>query len=163
MKPYRLLALLPLLLSGSYCFALASDRDQPIEIKADSAILDDTNGVATYRGNVSVLQGSLYISADEVEVVSEQNAVTRIVASSQSPEERPATYQQQPDNSELVTAKATRIIYMVEDEILKLEGSASLSQTDDLAFTGETIDYDLKKGIVNAKDGVTTTFTPKKK
>lgn len=162
MKLLQLMMIVPLALGAAECRALGSDRDQPIEIKADRAVLDDTRGVATYSGNVSVLQGSLHISADEVEVVSEENEVARIVASSNSPVDRPAIYQQQPDNSEIVTAKAGRIIYLVADELLKLEGSASLSQTTDLSFSGETIDYDLKRGIVNAKDGVTTTFTPRK-
>ncbi|MCB1691942.1 MAG: lipopolysaccharide transport periplasmic protein LptA [Pseudomonadales bacterium] len=159
-----LLLCLPL---AAPAFALESDREKPIEIQADFAEIDDTNGVATYRGNVTVAQGTLHIIADEVEIRSKEKAVTRIIASSDAPDKRLATYQQLPDGSEMVTAKAARIVYVVEKELLQLIGQASLSQPSDRAFAGDTINYDVARGVVNAEsDGtkrVTSTFVPKKK
>ena len=60
----RLVNTLPLLLSlaaaigSSAAWALPTDREQPIRVQADSAELDDKQGVAVYRGDV-VAQGPL--------------------------------------------------------------------------------------------------------
>ena len=46
------------LLSG-LAHALPSDSQQPINIQADSAEMDDKRGVAIYRGDVIITQGTL--------------------------------------------------------------------------------------------------------
>lgn len=46
------------LLSG-LAHALPSDSSQPINIQADSAELDDKRGIAIYRGDVVITQGTL--------------------------------------------------------------------------------------------------------
>ena len=46
--------------------ALSTDRDQPIEIEADFAELDDSRGVTMYKGNVIVTQGSLKLTGESL-------------------------------------------------------------------------------------------------
>lgn len=41
---------------------LSSDPDQPIEVEADSAELDDKERIAVYQGNVVVIQGSIRLT-----------------------------------------------------------------------------------------------------
>ncbi|MGA4817094.1 LptA/OstA family protein [Pseudomonas aeruginosa] len=43
-----------------------SDREQPIRVQADSAELDDKQGVAVYRGDVVVTQGSTKLTGNTV-------------------------------------------------------------------------------------------------
>ena len=65
---------LPLLLSLSAAlgsvsaWALPNDSQQPIRIQADDAQLDDKNGVATYKGDVIITQGSMIVKGNTVTI-----------------------------------------------------------------------------------------------
>ena len=50
-----LLALM-LILAGPATFALESDKQQPIELAADSVDIDESKGVSIYRGDVDLLE-----------------------------------------------------------------------------------------------------------
>ena len=56
-NPLPLLISLGLAAASPTSWALPSDRDQPIRVQADSAELDDKQGVAVYRGAVVITQG----------------------------------------------------------------------------------------------------------
>ena len=58
-------ALLLLLLPGQL-WALSSDGEQPIEVEADELEVRDKEKISIYLGNVTLVQGSLEISADRV-------------------------------------------------------------------------------------------------
>ena len=68
----RLVKTLPILLGlgaalGSVsAWALPNDSEQPIRIQADDAQLDDKQGVATYKGDVIIIQGSMKITGNTV-------------------------------------------------------------------------------------------------
>ena len=59
--------------------ALSSDRDQPIHIEADSAVLEEKKGLSTYKGNVAVRQGSLKLHGDHMTVYSSDDNIERII------------------------------------------------------------------------------------
>ena len=48
--------------------ALESDRQEPLEVNANSTDGTLGDGVTTLRGNVDIRQGTLHIMADEAEV-----------------------------------------------------------------------------------------------
>ncbi|HKI73591.1 MAG TPA: lipopolysaccharide transport periplasmic protein LptA, partial [Pseudomonadales bacterium] len=134
--------------------ALTSDKDKNIRVQADSAVVDDKQGLSTYTGNVVVDQGTLHITADKVQIISHNNEVVKVVASTRDQSNELAHYQQMPDNSDhLVQADARQITWLVKQRQLELEGSAKLSQTHDTSFSGETIHYDANRGTVNAESG----------
>ena len=154
---------------GVSSFALESDSQQPIDIQADSAIVDDTKGISTYRGNVNIDQGSMHIIADEVEIIMDENEVIQIIASTDTDSEKLAHYEQLPDDSdEVVFANARKITYLVQEKRLHLSGSATLKQIKD-TFTGELLYYDIGEGIVNLNSGgksgdrIKMTINPKDK
>ena len=62
------LILLALSLCGYAAQALESDRSAPIKIEADHVDLDQNKGIAKYRGNVSLIQGSINIHAHAIQV-----------------------------------------------------------------------------------------------
>lgn len=168
MKLLLIPAAFALLMAAANCPALSSDRDQNIRVQADSAVVDDKSGMSTYRGNVVVDQGTLHITADEVQIISKQNEVVKVVASTDLNSSHLAHYQQMPDNSkQLVEADARQITWFVKERQLELEGDASLRQTHDTSFSGALIHYDANKGTVNAESGkqvpVETIFKPTKK
>ena len=157
-----LLALQPTLL-----YALETDREQPIRIQADAAIVDETKGASIYKGNVIITQGTLEVTADEVEIFTADREVIQIIAKTNKGSEVLAHYQQQSNEAmDMVVADARKITYLVQEERLHLAGDARLQQVQDV-FTGQLLYYDLGRGIVNlnssgGSDRVNMTITPKK-
>ncbi|XOV87272.1 MAG: lipopolysaccharide transport periplasmic protein LptA [Pseudomonadota bacterium] len=157
------------LLLASFCgpdaLALKSDQQQPIKIEADAATVDEKNGVSTYRGNVTVNQGSLFISADEVQIHSAGNEVVRIVARVPLTAAELVHYEQLPDNDDLISGNARTIVYFVKEERLEFLGEAILRQADAKSFSGETIQYSVTDSRVNAESSgdrrVITTIPPR--
>ena len=67
-NPIPLFFSLALACASSVAMALPSDREQPIRVQADSAELDERQGVAVYRGSVVITQGTLKITGDTVTI-----------------------------------------------------------------------------------------------
>lgn len=145
----KALLLAAVALYGCNVTALESDREQPITIQADDAMIDDRQGTSVYTGDVTIDQGTLHISAHEVEIISDGDRVIQIIASSKGDNGPLAHYEQQPDEDEsLVQADARKITYFVQEERLHLVGNARLEQARD-TFSGEILYYNVNKGIVN--------------
>ena len=70
----RLVKTLPILLSlgaalgSASAWSLPNDQQQPIRIQADDAQLDDKNGIATYKGDVIITQGSMKVTGNTVTI-----------------------------------------------------------------------------------------------
>jgi lipopolysaccharide export system protein LptA len=126
--------------------ALPEDADQPIHIRANSAEMDQEQGLVIYRGDVQVDQGTLRVMADEMTVEYEDQEVIRITAKGE-----PARYQQQIEvDEEVVRARSSTIIYHTRDERIDLVGNAFLTQEGN-EITGDLIEYDIVAGKVDAK------------
>ena len=160
-------ALCLLTLMTTFSFALESDREQPIRIQADAAIVDEKNGSSVYKGDVIINQGTLEVTANEVEIFTADGDVIQIIAKTEEDSELLAHYQQQVNETmDMVLADARKITYLVQEERLHLSGDARLQQVQDV-FTGQLLYYDLGRGIVNlnsngGSDRVNMTITPKK-
>jgi lipopolysaccharide export system protein LptA len=160
-------ALYLLTLMPTFSFALESDREQPIKIQADAAIVDEKNGSSVYKGDVIITQGTLEVTANEVEIFTADGEVIQIIAKTEEDSELLAHYQQQVNETmDMVVADARKITYLVQEERLHLSGDARLQQVQDV-FTGQLLYYDLGRGIVNlnssgGSDRVNMTITPKK-
>jgi len=125
--------------------ALPEDADQPIHIRADSAEIDQQQGLAIYRGEVRVDQGTLRVTADEMTVEYVDHKVVRITAKG-----NPAHYQQQIEAGQnQVRAHSSVIVYFTQEERLDLLGDAFLTQ-DGNEITGDLIRYDIVAGKVDA-------------
>ena len=154
-----------LLCYSSNSFSLEEDQTQPINIAADAATVDDKNGITVYSGNVSIDQGSLLITADNVRVITSKNEVIQIIASADAKSKKLVHYQQDSDESAgRVSADAKLITYFLQEERSHLSGNANLNQAGDV-FSGDLLYYDIKKGIVDLKGSskkrVNITLTPK--
>ena len=147
------LFLLILATCGPPAYALPADSDQPIQISADAGTVNEAEGISTYSGNVTIDQGSMHISADEVEVIAVDSEVVQIIARSAEDSTRLARYEHQPEDTDTpVLAEAKLITYMVQEERLHLRGQAVLKQMRD-SFSGELLYYDVNRGIVDLKSG----------
>ena len=127
-------------------FALATDSEQPIEIQADFAELDDQEGKTVYVGNVVVIQGSIKMTGDKLRVnFSEERDLQEVFL-----EGRPAYFKQTPDNGEDVEGEALLIEYHALKSLLHLIQKARLTQGERL-FEGDRINYDTEKSVITAR------------
>jgi len=144
-RNFRWLVLGGALVAGA-AHALSSDKQQPIHIEADSVVIDDGRGVATYRGSVHYSQGSTHLLADEVVVYSaDRKQVDKVEARG-----APATFRQRPDNKdEDMRGQATRIDYFAGEQRVVLEDAAHLWQGQN-EFSGDRIEYRSDQEVVKA-------------
>jgi len=137
------------LLFTTSTWALSTDKDQPIEIEADSADLDDAKGVTIYRGNVVLIQGSVRMTGDTMTVYFTNDELDTMIM-----EGKPATYRQLPDESEIYDeAEALRMEYYELKNLVVLIDKASFKQ-EGLSFSGNKIEYDTLHSRVKAKGSV---------
>ena len=145
-KTFPLLLSLGAALGSASAWALPSDRDQPIRVQADSAELDDKQGVAVYRGGVVITQGTLKITGDTVTITQDANGEIEVFTSVG----KPAYYEQKPSaDKDIVKAYGLTIQYFAANERIVLLDQAKVVQEGN-TFEGEKIVYDTRRQIVNA-------------
>ena len=134
---------------ASLVFALPEDAKQPIEIEAHSVVVDETTEFHEFSGNAEVRQGSLLLLADLIQVQTENEEVTTVLAKGSL--EKPAKYiQRQENQARFVEATATLITYDVDEGMIFFVGNAHLIQGFD-SFSGDTLDYDINNDKVVVK------------
>jgi lipopolysaccharide export system protein LptA len=123
--------------------ALATDKDQPLDLEADSAEIDEGKGMSIYAGNVIAIQGSMRLESDRLVIFHTGTKAERLEA-----EGKPARFQQLTDDSpEPVKARALRLEYSLDSEELVLIGDAVVIQGKD-TFQSDRITYDRVKSVV---------------
>ena len=166
------LLLLALLMCTSHALALSTDKDQPIEVEADSMEIDEGKGITIYEGNVEIQQGSIRVKADKVTIYQNDDENDRIVADG-----NPVRFRQRPDGKqEDVKGNAKRVQYYLNSELLYLINDAELFPGDGHKLASDHITYDRVKAIMKAGAAVTkagkkvktktrvrTTIAPRKK
>jgi len=148
----RLVKTLPFLLGlgaalGSVsAWALPTDRDQPIHIQSDDAQLDDKQGIATYKGNVIITQGSMKITGNTVTITRTQTGEVDVFTAVGNL----AYYEQKPAvDKPIVQAYGVTIQYFAAlDRIILIDKAKVIN--DGNTSEGEKIVYDTVKQIVNA-------------
>ena len=130
-------------------FALPEDARQPIEIEADSVIVDEISGFNEFSGNAEVTQGSLFMSAELIEVQTNEDGVETMRAKGTI--DKPAKYIQTRESQDrFVEASAVLIIYDVVEGMIFLDGNAHLIQGFD-SFSGDKLSYDIDNDRVIVK------------
>jgi lipopolysaccharide export system protein LptA len=142
---HHLNKILPALLLAISCsaHALSSDKDQPIELAADSVNVDEGKGVSTYKGNVDLRQGSMKLLADTVHIRQQNRKPNHITAIGS------VRFTQKDAKGRTIKAVAKRAEYEVNSELLELTGKASLTQGGD-TMRSDRIVYDRVKHKVLA-------------
>jgi lipopolysaccharide export system protein LptA len=134
---------------ASLVFALPEDAKQPIEIEAQSVVVDETTGFNEFRGNAEVRQGSLLLLAELIQVQTDNEEVVSMIAKGSL--EKPAKYiQSQENQARFIEATATLITYDVDEGMIFLVGNAHLVQGFD-SFSGDTLNYDINNDKVVVK------------
>lgn len=136
---------------GRAALALSSDREQPIQIEADSAEADDAKKITIYKGDVIIDQGTLRITGDHVTIhYNERGDFTKLIALG-----NPARFHQLPDGQpdeekNYQRARASRMEYFKENDTIVLLGNAVYGQGGD-RVAADRIDYDARNSRMKAR------------
>lgn len=125
------------LLSSVRAHAEAADRDKPIELEADSVIVDDAKKISTYIGSVVLTQGTLVIHADKLIVREGSNGFQSSTSTG-----NPTTFKQKREGkNEYMTGSAKRIEYDGRMDKVELYTKAWVKRGEDIVY-GDYISYD---------------------
>jgi lipopolysaccharide export system protein LptA len=124
--------------SAGTVMALESDRQQPLEVYADTTDGTLGDGIAILRGSVEISQGSLQVKADVAEVEKAEGRVRMVILTG-----NPVHLQQEIEEQGLVTAEAQKIEYEVATGIITLTGDADVLHPQ-YHIKGELLKYDMK-------------------
>ncbi len=118
-------------------FAEAADRDKPIELEADSVIVDDAKKISTYIGNVILTQGTLVIRAAKLVVREDKNGFQHSTSTG-----NPTTFKQKREGkNEYMTGSGQRIEYDGRMDKVQLYTKAWVKRGQDIVY-GDYISYD---------------------
>jgi lipopolysaccharide export system protein LptA len=126
-----------LLLAAAPLQALKTDRQQPLEVNADSTDGTLGDGLATLKGQVEIRQGTLFIRADVANVTKTEGRVQHIELTG-----APVHLEQEIEEQGLVTAQAARIEYEVASGVVTLTGAADVVHPQ-YHISGERLVYDM--------------------
>lgn len=130
------IALLSLTLS-TLTHAERADKDKPIELEADSVIVDDAKKISTYMGNVILTQGTLVIRAAKLIVREDNNGFQHSTSTG-----NPTTFKQKREGkNEYMSGSARRIEYDGRMDKVQLYTNAWVKRGEDIVY-GDYISYD---------------------
>ncbi|WP_430465448.1 lipopolysaccharide transport periplasmic protein LptA [Tabrizicola sp.] len=129
---------------------LKADTRLPVEVTSENLTVDQTDGSATFAGDVLVKQGEMRIEADSVRVEYDTTgkAIARLHAS----------------GGVLVVnatdaAQAESAVYTIASGEVVMTGNVLLTQGQ-ATIRGAALVINLQTGTGRIEGGVTTTFTP---
>ena len=129
------------LLMSAHCAALPDDGQAPVQIAADFADFNHHRGVAIYRGNVAISQGSRQFSGDTVHIyLNADNQVEKIVAVG-----TPATFQHLPEVGDAkAIATAKHIEFEARTDQLLLLDNARIRRVGGETMSSQRMVYNTK-------------------
>lgn len=140
--------------------AQLDDHTKPINVKADTSLYDERRGTQTLSGNVEITQGSMSISADNIEIEIKNGTLYRITGSGS-----PIRFQQMTPDNQLVRGQCDQIIYNTSTTEITFRGNAKFERPGQ-KLSGDTIEYNLSeltfKAAGNDKGRVNITLQPGK-
>ncbi len=128
-QPIRLMNIILLLLLTTVSLpvmALSRDVEKPVSIEANSVVFNKNAGTAVYAGRVEIIQGTLRIIADRIEIKAPGNEIQTIKATG-----NPVQFSQTMDSGKNAVGQAKLMQYFVKQKRLQLSGNASLKQDKD--------------------------------
>ena len=140
------LLLLSMLGSATPAFAEKADRSKPINIEANSVTVDDQRKVSVYLGNVLLVQGSMLLRAERIEVRQDPAGFNSASAFG-----KPVRFRQKRDGAEeYIEGFADRMEYDGKQSLLELFDNARLKRGED-ELRGSYISYNANTEFFEVK------------
>lgn len=154
------LALLALL-TWAPLWALDADRDQPIEVEADSLEVRKQENISIYQGNVKLKQGSLEISSDRLVIHFNDNSDLVLMEMTGNP----ARLRQLDNEQQEMRGQARQINYLESESLLELIEEARFTHAGDTIESTliriNTEDNNIQAGSSNADERVKMLIQPR--
>ena len=126
-KIKRAVFIVLILLLPTQLLALPEDRQQPIQVEANSLEVRDQENINIYTGNVRLQQGSLEFRSELLTLhFDDQNELVLIEMTG-----APATFRQLDDQQQEMNGQAEKLQYRRSESILILSGKARFSHKGD--------------------------------
>ena len=109
---------------STQALALESDRSAPIEIEADQVDLDQSKGIAKYKGNVSLVQGSINIKAHSIQVYAKNGQLDH--ANIHGSKNKLARFEQQTQAGQTMSGEAQSISVQQGSSEIIFQGAATV-------------------------------------
>lgn len=135
------------------CFALPEDREQVMNLRADTADLNQETHRGVYVGDVQLEQGSTHVEAAEAVTEGDaNNKLIRAVAKGDKKVQAHYWALTATDKPPL-HAYADEIIYYPDRHLIELIGDARITQGDN-SFSAPKISYDTERQhVITQRDG----------
>jgi len=154
----RFVTLLLIALCPQFSHGEIDDSDQPIEIEADTMMVEETKNTSTYEGDVILTQGSLIINADKLIIREDRQGFQHSTSIG-----KPTTFKQKMKGSdEYIEGKALRIEYDGHMDKIHLYEEAFVKKGDDEVW-GDYIMYDATSEFAQALSRQNTDKSSNKK
>jgi len=129
---------------------LKADTTLPVEVTAENLEVNQTDGTATFVGDVLVKQGEMRLSAGKIRVIYDATGkeIDKLIASGK------VLIVNATD-----AAEAAEAVYTIASGEVVMQGNVLMTQGQ-TAIKGEKLVINLKTGTGRMEGGVTTTFTP---
>lgn len=135
--------------TSQHVLAEAADRNQPIELEADTVTVNDAKKISTYSGNVILTQGSLVIHAEKLIVREDEQGFQHSTSTG-----NPSTFKQKLEGkNEYMEGRAQRIEYDGRMDKVQLYTRASVKRGEDIVH-GDYISYDANAEYAEVLGGV---------
>lgn len=134
------------LLVGYLCIApvQAAKKSKPIYIVSDSLQVEEKKGTSHFNGNVKFKQGDLIIHADSIRTREKNGSIDKVIIKG-----KPIKMNQQSTGKQPISARANKMEYIADTEMVHLYGNALLKQGAQ-QFRGEHIQYNSRSQQVVA-------------
>lgn len=141
----HIMATVALVLLSGLAFAMPDDKNQPIELTADAADINEAKNISIYTGNVDLRQGTMQILCDVLTVYHVDGNAERMVAEAKGAGQIVRFKQQTPDG--LMKGRAMTVEYFVDkDEVFLIE-KAWVKNVQD-TMESDRITWDRTKGRI---------------
>ncbi len=125
-------------LSAGLAHADRSDRFQPLNFAADSARVDDNQGLNILSGNVEITKGSIVLRSARVEVL-QQNDGTQSAVATGGQNGRAYFRQRREGLDEVMEGEAERIVYDGKNDVVRFTGRAVMRRLDGARIADEVV------------------------
>jgi lipopolysaccharide export system protein LptA len=136
---------------AAQALSLESDGSASIEIEADQVDLDQSKGIAKYKGNVSLVQGSININAHSIQIYAKNGQLDH--ANIQGSKDTLARFEQQTQAGHTMSGEAQSIALEQGSSEIIFKGTATVN--DGLnKISGALIHYNTEQHkIIANNDG----------
>ncbi len=141
----RLLLMCLFAFASNVVLAERADRDKPVHLEADQVLIDDARQFKSFEGRVQLIQGTLIIQADRIEVREDAGGYQHLTATG-----HPAKFRQRYEGSEeYAEGYGERIEYDTRAETVDFYDHARVKRGQD-EVQGAHITYSTQTEVFQA-------------